>query len=386
MKGIKQLRGWPGNNWAVVAKYVAVVLVAVVGTSLVLTNFFVRPQDFDVQAEWTNAISRLGIEPTFPPEEDIYVGDVFAVVSGYNPDLLALLASDQRKQLETLTRRSPLGRAIKVYSLPMSAVLDEYYGSTPLFSVTTRKPEKDDLPWTRTEQTGGVFEPNKKRGVLALAAFPDFTIRQSKAAAGSLGVFGSFLGGAWSGDDLIEVKIPLAETYGVPSLVAIALFDKLCVGILVNLCNDTAIREQLTHVAGDLVERWQADPKTNKLKYLLDVELVFVSRVYLARAIEERRVSGVQSNANVAVRKSEKPADTTDDKKPADQALQSNSAGPGGETRSEYLSDNSVVLKRTFERPVVIGYRAVRKKFEYDLNRLNDEPAKPDSPQPKDKP
>ena len=37
--------------------------------------------DKNVVAEWNDVILRLGIEPVFPPEEDIYVGDVFAVIT-----------------------------------------------------------------------------------------------------------------------------------------------------------------------------------------------------------------------------------------------------------------------------------------------------------------
>ena len=34
-------------------------------------------------------------------------------------------------------------------------------------------------------------------------------------------------------------------------------------------------------------------------------------------------------------------------------------------------SDSHFELKQTFQRPIVIGYRAVRRSFPYDLDRLN---------------
>jgi hypothetical protein len=386
------IRAWLREYWRTVAKYAGIVAIAVAGTILVMANFFAHRQELGVEVEWNNAISRLGIEPVFPPEEDIYVGDVFAVVTIDR-------GSSEGKRLA-----APLKRMIKIYSFPMAAVLAEYYNSTPLFTVTTAKPDKDESPWTRSERSGGVFAPTDKRGFLALAAFPEFTIRQSRSASGGLAGLGS-LGSSWFDNDLVEVKIPLAETYGVPSLVAIALFDKLCDGILADICTDKAIRRQLTHVAGDAVEAWEVDPKTKKLKYLLDVELIFVNRVYLARAIEQRRVVDRKGAADVAIGKGapDKPSDaaaTEEEKKQptdvkADQALQQSSQalkqlaelrkqldkiGTGGAAHSEYVSDNSVVLKRIFERPVVIGYRAVRKKFDYDLNKLNNP-----KPQPQDK-
>lgn len=38
-------------------------------------------RDLSVVSEWNQAIGKLGIEPVFPPEEDTYVGDVFAVIT-----------------------------------------------------------------------------------------------------------------------------------------------------------------------------------------------------------------------------------------------------------------------------------------------------------------
>src|SRR5262245_32790571 len=52
--------------------------------ALVLTVFPTAwnnaPTDKGVVAERNRTISRLGIEPVFPPEEDIHVGDLYAVI------------------------------------------------------------------------------------------------------------------------------------------------------------------------------------------------------------------------------------------------------------------------------------------------------------------
>jgi hypothetical protein len=50
---------------------------------------------------------------------------------------------------------------------------------------------------------------------------------------------------------------------------------------------------------------------------------------------------------------------------------QLNATVPGGVLSMTSGSDSHFELKQTFQRPIVIGYRAVRRSFPYDLDRLN---------------
>jgi hypothetical protein len=59
------------------------VVVVAVFTLLVVRPFGKNPipTGDDIAEGWSDSIGRLGLTAVFPPDEDIYVGDIFAVVS-----------------------------------------------------------------------------------------------------------------------------------------------------------------------------------------------------------------------------------------------------------------------------------------------------------------
>ena len=190
-------------------------LAAAVVMSLIWTS---EPTDKGVIAEWNETIGRLGIEPVFPPEEDIYVGDLFAVIT-----------ADKRPNSKDTRRQPLLNRAIKLTHIKMSDDLETYYQALPLFSETAKRPSSPEEPWVETPKPGGVFVGTRTRELLAITAFPGFAIRHGRTAAGGLSAWSAGLFGASQQDsDIIEVKIPFAETYGVPSLVASAKLADYC--------------------------------------------------------------------------------------------------------------------------------------------------------------
>ena len=385
MQLIGFLGTWFKDHWLSLAKYglVAAATAAVfVGVSLVGAQ---QREELSVITEWNDAIRRLGIQPVFPPEEDIYVGDVFAVITDDRR------RSKDPKAARQLAKDAPLlGRAIKIHSQPMNDYLTAVYNSLPLFPPTSARPVSDADPWKMPEKTEGIFGASSKRGVLALAAFPGLTIRRDRGESGGLAGLGAMLAATRHDNDILELKIPLAETYGVPSLVASGIFDQLCSkdGLLANVCNDAAIRQQLSYVFGAGVEEREevpgSQPNTTVQRYLVDVEMVFVSRVYLARSIEQKRGVTRDVGARVSQRLSEEPikdegktGTSTDDNGKRLDALEAvlrrlqADGTKGGMAGIEYNSDNTITLKQTFERPLVFGYRAVSKRFPPRLDALN---------------
>src|SRR5436190_16588764 len=115
-------------------------LLALVVAMVMSSIWTATPTDKDVVAEWNETIRRLGIEPVFPPEEDIYVGDLFAVITAdrrpENKDTQRqpllnraikyvdnLFAADSRPESKDTQRQPLLNRAIKLAHIDMTSDL-----------------------------------------------------------------------------------------------------------------------------------------------------------------------------------------------------------------------------------------------------------------------
>ncbi|HEX8665906.1 MAG TPA: hypothetical protein VF744_17975, partial [Beijerinckiaceae bacterium] len=85
------------------------------------------PTDTDAVArEWNSTIGRLGIEPVYPPQEDVTVGDIFLVVTGDNSGNIS----------EALP-----GRALKVWHTDLTKELEDTYKGVYSFPDTQVKPK-----------------------------------------------------------------------------------------------------------------------------------------------------------------------------------------------------------------------------------------------------
>lgn len=375
---------WIQANWPSFLK--GLVLLGIgVGGAVLLMRWSEPAADLSVVSEWNQAIGKLGIEPVFPPEEDIYVGDVFAVIT---VDRRRPSHEDAAKSRFAREYKPLLVRAIKVHSEPMIDLLTQLYDDAPLFPPTKKRPASESDIWEIDAKQEGIFTKASKRGYLALAAFPGFTIRLDRAAAGGIAAWGAFLSGSRRDTDSMELRIPFAETYGVPSIVASSILDRLCETKLGNVCSDEGLRRHLTYVAGP-IDDIAEDPESKTLRYLVDVELIFVNRVYIARSIEQRRGSGswrsIGGNygaGSPSENMNKQPSDpgkpnaiaNIEIKPPSDK-------NPAAVVQQDYREDASLELKQTFQRPVVFGYRAVKKSFSYQLDKLNSAP-KPGSEAP----
>jgi hypothetical protein len=392
-KWLKDNRRWlvPGGGMMLLTLMAAVVLPSVwAGAS----------DDSGVVEEWNDTIARLGIDPVFPPEEDIYVGDLFAVIT-----------ADKRPGKGSAQRLPLLNRAIKLAHIDMKPELIRAYETLPIFPDTEKRPDSDADPWPQKVATSGLFADHSARGLLAIAAFPGFTIRHARAVSGGLSAWGAGLFGASRQDnDILEVKIPFAETYGVPSVLAAGKLARFCADpFTANVCTDSTLRQHLSYVTPGLFEK-VFDPKTGTPRYLVDVEIALVNRVYLTRSIEQTRRLGhsgaamVQAVTEAASRlktvTAPPPTPKADEQRAVQGATDSaaklaaptvalappqkpmqdmldrlDAAVPGGVLSVVAASDSQYELKQTFQRPIVIGYRAVRGSFPDELDRIKYTPA-----------
>jgi len=381
--------------------------VSLVGISEILRIWNKLPdRTVSVAEEWNRSILRLGIVPVFPPEEDIQVGDVFAVIK-----------ADKRKQ-NSIESEASLNRSIKIYSKDLRELLQKKYDAMPLFPNTVGM-KTTTAYWEHQGSANGIFRARSntssdtgpstgsgtgngtvsERQHLALAAFPSFTIKKEKSISGGVGFFGSLLGRSEDEDDTIEVKILGGETYGISSLEAEEQLRRICVEILQAVCSDKGLRAQLSHIAADLDAKNPGEDRAF-FPYAIDVELILVNRVYLARSITQKSVrgrssaglfgisspretGGSPSGRSAAVATDKDPKDDIESPKPGpattgaqrEAASVSNSMAAGsGSVKSGANSD--VNMEAVFQRPVVIGYRAVRMRFDQEL------PAEKNTPQP----
>src|SRR5262249_28269951 len=149
----------------------------------------------DIATSWNRSIARLGISPLFPPEEDFHVGDVWVVIADGEDTPL-------------------LGKAVRIAHIDLREEIRNTRSGQPFFADTARyavdeKARRQDPTETEAPPNGRIF--------LTLTAFPGLTITHTTRSAGSLGWS---IGGLGTGRDdqyVEEIRIPVAETYGVRS-------------------------------------------------------------------------------------------------------------------------------------------------------------------------
>jgi hypothetical protein len=83
----------------------------------------------DVAAAWNEGIARLGILPVYPPGEDFYVGDVWAVIAGAN-----VPGTNESKSAGQTTL---LGKSVRIANIDLRKEMQAAKNQQPKFSDTT---------------------------------------------------------------------------------------------------------------------------------------------------------------------------------------------------------------------------------------------------------
>ncbi len=323
------------------------------------------PSDWAAK-EWSSAMISYNIEPVYPPTEDVHVGDIFAV----------------GKHAENQLKDSPLFTSAKYDSVPQQALLDRYYGANPVFPDYVPDIKQDGSPVAQQAATlpGGLFAPAVTPTKLALEALPGFTLSNTQHVSFAASIPGqavsALFGGAVNLENASEIRIDAAETYGIPAAWALGELDGYCAR-QPDKCSYATVRRVVCSVAHQKV---------------VGAKLYFVAKVFMARKITYSYdkssalgalgsiVAKARTNALAATpptlatpptptpasdsAKASADAEATkaqDLLKSVNDSVSSLSASTPGATFSiGSASDQGISLIQTFERPVVIGYRAVK--------------------------
>jgi hypothetical protein len=331
--------------------------IAMLAFILAVVKPFANPPDpeaDDIATAWNESIQRLGIFPVYPPAEDIYVGDVWAIISQVFPE-----ATTQQAENELKVQRSTLlGKSVRIGYIDLRSQMVDANKGHPVFDTTTEpklgyRPQTPfELPVTDTDAV------NRIR--LSLAAFPGVTItHKTKLAASTAWAVGEVT--AARGDDrLEEIRIPVAETYGVPTAAAFYKLDQWCADPKTKiLCSDEYVRRIMAYAVSNKVLA------TNNNSYTTQIELRLITRVYLMREIVHRRLSGIASDTKAQVGK---PADEGSARDAAERSTDTgatprdaaNVAVASGAKISAVRADGvDIFLNEVFQRPLVFGFRAI---------------------------
>jgi hypothetical protein len=313
---------------------------------------FVVPQsriDQDIPENWKNGVAALGLNPIYPPEEDFYVGDIWAIV-------------DQGCKFKSCASGFHKS-AIRLTHIDLSAgVLSG--NDLPVFADTPFGQKDDRYLYQNTDPIGSVPPDHKYR--LTLVAFPAVTLANLKESNASVGFLDYFLKTNGDLNTSEKVSIPTVETYGVQYQYALDRLNEFCgAKTSAKYCSDGYVRAILAYTLGPLV---MDGDEQKHCKYRISLQLI--SRVYLSREFDisyeqENRLGasatrGSRSSApDVTPEKNKStsadgnavniPANEIEDK--------GNAAGASGQA---FLSGSSAEkLTNLYQRPLAFGYRAV---------------------------
>lgn len=372
----------PAFSWISRAVLITLILAGGVVLWLWSTKARIKP-DLPIAQQWIDAVSQLGVEPAYPPQEDISVGDILAVIT-----------SDAKRDI----RADPLPqRAVKLWHENLTKEIEQAYGEVYQFPETQERPA-DGKIWRQGKGETPLFKLKRERDGLPLVILPEMTmatVRASSSGTGMLSGIAASLGLDAGSAISMRVKIEGAETYGVPAIPAQWRLIDFCGNPETKaVCTDRGLRLQLSTIAGaDIFEMMPAGPD-GKVQPRFGVELALVSRVFLTRSIETviERAAGWDAKASMpqipvpqvsapsapppgAVQLSPQTASVTGEPSgegdggaampvpPAGsggRTLGATSERPGSSISVRRLDASTLAVTQVLQRPVAVGFRTVR--------------------------
>ena len=242
-------------------------ILSIGATVFVLTRSGALPPEPDVATAWNTSIGRLGLWPVYPPEEDIYVGDLWAV----------LVTGDASKD-------TPLqSSAVRMLHLDLTdKILADQGRRLRLMGVVAHATGAGAAEIA--EEPGASEATSEIRPTLV--AFPGITITHGRSAATAFGTGWFGWGAADDGTSTETLKLTDTYAYGVPISDGVGALSRLCDTKAKGLCDSDAYPRRLLARAGIVgAADYSADGKTFRNR----VELRLVTRAFLVRTIEQRR-------------------------------------------------------------------------------------------------
>lgn len=183
-----------------------------------------------VYSEWSRRMSELGIFPVFPPREDVAVGDVYALpMHPYDNQLVEHIGGLGKAGIHIgyfnwVDRTNRAG---------LLSLLSDYYTSRPTFpdtstSFTLVKTDLEPLNLVRvprllhgSDDTRTDTFDARPAIMLRQVAFPEFSVTVANAADLSAMIpveaISANLGFQYASINRISVRVPQAESYGLPT-------------------------------------------------------------------------------------------------------------------------------------------------------------------------
>ncbi len=363
-------------NWGATAAYVGAAAAAIGGwlqsrfwqilatvASLVLAFVLIRPftqqrdpDADDVAAAWNDSIQRLGILSLYPPAEDFCVGDVWAVI----------LQNNDSAQISTL-----VGKSSRIGYIDLRQDIQTARQHQPVFSDTMEIEKQGSFRKEDPAEISNALPTD--RIVTTLTAFPGITITHRTRGTASLGwsVFRLSLGR--EDQSIEEIRIPVAETYGVAAGAALIRLDQWCKELKTAIyCTDQYVRRLIAFSVGKDIMAVENG------KYRARVQLRLVTRVFLTREIQHRRgfvaargANGQAEAAKPAERSARNETSTSSSAGNLDQRVNdalsgaqvsdpASLAGMAGRAISFSRGNGAdIEINEVFQRPVAFGYRAI---------------------------
>ena len=336
-----------------------------------------------LEAEWISTISRLGIDPVYPPEEDIAVGDLIATVVRDDEDV----AETKNNRLD---KTSPiLKRSIKLAHIDLREELKKAYAMLPVFLPMASTPPTPITGSAPNEASSAratahrVFTDDMPKSQLPQAAFPSIIIQANNNAAfgTSAAGWGAANFGA-SNRGFEELRLTDVRTYGLPSIRAMEALLRYCTDEKTkDDCLESTARKHLARIVGSRIYKKYVDEE-GVSRFGVEIEIVLVNRVYLTNQIQHVRRFGAAQGGGARATKpsSEQPAPKVTSqptvpgasehpdidavkKRLDDLEAQLPKTSPGAVLTFESDSGSEIVMKETFDRPIAIGIRIVRYDF-----------------------
>jgi hypothetical protein len=292
----------------------------------------------DVPALWNASIKKLGVDPIYPPQEGVRVGDVFLTVAPVRPEVRGFL---QDFIVDTFT-----GRAIKI-------------GHIPLEDAMPLEQSQFELPATQFLANGAMDE--KQNGLLSRMSgataqtseirvydvtFPKVDITQNATSSG----WAKWFSADFSDLQTNSIFFNKVQTYAAPYITAFSRLRLFCIE-KIECANDKMARILLQHSIGEEVNRtYRATDDVER--YAFDIEIFVVSQVFSTRNITFTSNNGwADSLAANAV-----PAEdeTTESTTSGDDVQQKR---PGFTYRKS--AGTGLTIDAVFQRPLIFAYRRI---------------------------
>ena len=338
-----------------------------------------------VQVEWDKTMRQMGIVPTFPPREDVFVGDVYATT--YDPE-----SADTQKKLKSGDLSIGINPRwahvdfrpdmIQEYRRRPSGPLTPATYSTLLTDATT-------LPTTEPTNPNGLFTPETLTTRNRIVGFPEFTsvtfTQGNLSALVPVEAVSIGFGASSSDFESVTIKLPSAESIAVDASQALhrlvaeeahafKISDAMRFGLTSLFPQATPTSPAATPPSAGTHSN-PAQPPAARYIWLR-----LVTEVYYARVVDVSATSKTSNGFQVTGKLTAATGQPTtqpilnpnDDSvaraKALNDALSAAGASnfPNGSVQFVTATDRTISLRRIYTRPVAFGFRGLTLKVDAD--------------------